>query len=64
MIDMQASSFDRIRYKAINQVMMQYEATQILEIASGFLPRGMALSQNPEGFEGRGESNGQLPIAL
>ncbi len=36
------------RYKAINQVMIQYEATQILEIASGLLPRGMALSQNPD----------------
>ena len=36
------------RYKAINQVMIQYEATQILEIASGLLPRGLALSQNPD----------------
>ncbi|GAA6618036.1 class I SAM-dependent methyltransferase [Scytonema sp. NUACC26] len=33
------------RYKAINQVMAQYEEiTQVLELASGLLPRGMTLS--------------------
>ena len=35
------------RYKAINQVMSQFEAVQIIELASGVLPRGMSLSQNP-----------------
>jgi len=50
------------RYKAINQVMAQFEATQrsagatsggapvqaqVIELASGLLPRGMAMSQNP-----------------
>jgi hypothetical protein len=33
------------RYKAINQVMAQYEEmTQVLELASGLLPRGITLS--------------------
>ncbi len=35
------------RYKAINQVMAQFEATQFIELASGLLPRGLSLSQNP-----------------
>lgn len=35
------------RYKAINQVMTQFPTTQILELASGLLPRGMILSQDP-----------------
>ncbi len=35
------------RYKAINQVMAQSGATQVIELASGLLPRGMAMSQNP-----------------
>ncbi|KYC35053.1 hypothetical protein WA1_09975 [Scytonema hofmannii PCC 7110] len=35
------------RYKAINQVMAQYQITQILELASGLLPRGMNLSCDP-----------------
>jgi O-methyltransferase involved in polyketide biosynthesis len=35
------------RYKAINQVMSQYPITQILELASGFLPRGLAMTENP-----------------
>ncbi len=36
------------RYKAIEQVRAQFSGTQILELASGLLPRGMILSQNPE----------------
>ena len=36
------------RYKTIEQVRTQFKATQILELASGLLPRGMLLSQNPE----------------
>ncbi|NEQ10902.1 MAG: hypothetical protein F6K37_34805 [Moorea sp. SIO4E2] len=35
------------RYKAINQVMAQFQKTQILELASGLLPRGMVMSGNP-----------------
>ncbi|MBW4688762.1 MAG: class I SAM-dependent methyltransferase [Komarekiella atlantica HA4396-MV6] len=35
------------RYKAINQVMAQYQITQILELASGLLPRGLFMSSNP-----------------
>jgi O-methyltransferase involved in polyketide biosynthesis len=35
------------RYKAINQVMADFAPTQILELASGLLPRGMAMSGNP-----------------
>lgn len=36
-------------YKAVNQVIsqhLQFETTQIIELASGLLPRGMAMSQN------------------
>ncbi|MBW4523286.1 MAG: class I SAM-dependent methyltransferase [Scytolyngbya sp. HA4215-MV1] len=36
------------RYKAIEYVRSQFHATQILELASGLLPRGMILSQQPE----------------
>ncbi|HEY9604096.1 MAG TPA: class I SAM-dependent methyltransferase [Allocoleopsis sp.] len=36
------------RYKAIEQVLSQFHATQILELASGLLPRGTILSQQPE----------------
>jgi len=36
------------RYKAIDHVMAQFSSTQILEIASGLLPRGMLMSQNPD----------------
>ena len=36
------------RYKAIDHVMAQFPPTQILEIASGLLPRGMLMSQNPD----------------
>lgn len=35
------------RYKAIDWVMAQFEATQVIELASGLLPRGMIVSQNP-----------------
>ncbi|MUG96342.1 hypothetical protein F7734_29975 [Scytonema sp. UIC 10036] len=35
------------RYKAINQVMAQYQITQVLELASGLLPRGINLSCDP-----------------
>ncbi len=35
------------RYKAISQVIADHPITQILELASGFLPRGMAMSSNP-----------------
>lgn len=36
------------RYKAIEQVRAHFNHTQILELASGLLPRGMILSENPE----------------
>ena len=36
------------RYKTIEQVLSQVHATQILELASGLLPRGMIRSQQPE----------------
>ena len=35
------------RFKAINQMMKQYSITQILELASGFLPRGLTMSADP-----------------
>ncbi|MDF5711950.1 MAG: class I SAM-dependent methyltransferase [Nostoc sp. S4] len=35
------------RYKAINQVIAQYQITQVLELASGLLPRGLLMSKNP-----------------
>jgi O-methyltransferase involved in polyketide biosynthesis len=35
------------RYRAINQVMAQYSITQVLELASGLLPRGLFLSRDP-----------------
>lgn len=35
------------RYKAINQVIAQYQITQVLELASGLLPRGLFMSSNP-----------------
>ncbi|MEH1905638.1 MAG: class I SAM-dependent methyltransferase [Nostoc sp.] len=35
------------RYKAINQVIAQYQITQVLELASGLLPRGLLMSSNP-----------------
>ncbi len=35
------------RYKAIEQVRTRFDATQILELASGLLPRGTILSQDP-----------------
>lgn len=35
------------RYQAITQVMERYPSTQVLELASGLLPRGLALSTNP-----------------
>ena len=35
------------RYKAINQVMAQYQITQVLELASGLLPRGLFISSDP-----------------
>lgn len=36
------------RFKAINQMMARYPITQILELASGFLPRGLTLSVDPQ----------------
>ncbi len=36
------------RYKTIERVRTLFNGTQILELASGLLPRGMILSQNPE----------------
>ncbi|NEO32152.1 MAG: hypothetical protein F6K36_17305 [Symploca sp. SIO3C6] len=35
------------RYKAINQMIAQFRTTQIIELASGLLPRGMVMSQDP-----------------
>jgi Leucine carboxyl methyltransferase len=35
------------RYKAINEVMAQYQITQVLELASGLLPRGLFMSCDP-----------------
>jgi O-methyltransferase involved in polyketide biosynthesis len=36
------------RYKAINKISLEYGITQILEFASGFLPRGLEFSAAPE----------------
>jgi O-methyltransferase involved in polyketide biosynthesis len=36
------------RYKAMESVRAQFHTTQILELASGLLPRGMILTQQPE----------------
>jgi O-methyltransferase involved in polyketide biosynthesis len=35
------------RYKSINQVLAQFQINQILELASGLLPRGMIATQDP-----------------
>lgn len=35
------------RYKAIDHLITQFGYTQILELASGLLPRGMVMSENP-----------------
>lgn len=35
------------RFKAVNHVLAKFESTQIIELASGLLPRGMVMSQNP-----------------
>ncbi|MCC5623360.1 class I SAM-dependent methyltransferase [Nostoc sp. CHAB 5715] len=35
------------RYKGINQVIAKYQITQVLELASGLLPRGLFMSSNP-----------------
>lgn len=36
------------RYKAINQLMAQFPTTQIIELASGLLPRGMVMSEDSD----------------
>lgn len=36
------------RYKATNRLLTQFGCRQILELASGLLPRGMVMSENPE----------------
>jgi len=36
------------RYKATDQILMQRDMTQILEIAAGLSPRGLAMTQNSE----------------
>jgi O-methyltransferase involved in polyketide biosynthesis len=36
------------RYKTVDRLIAQDGATQILELASGFLPRGLAMSANPD----------------
>jgi O-methyltransferase involved in polyketide biosynthesis len=36
------------RYKAVDWAIAQSESKQIVELASGLLPRGMVMSQNPE----------------
>jgi O-methyltransferase involved in polyketide biosynthesis len=35
------------RYKVINQLMTKFKATQIIELASGLLPRGMEMTKDP-----------------
>ncbi len=35
------------RYKAINQVMAQFQTTKILELASGLVSRGMVMYRDP-----------------
>ena len=35
------------RYKAINEVIARHRIKQFLELASGFLPRGLAISEDP-----------------
>lgn len=36
-----------VRYKAINQLIIRSKHTQIIELASGLLPRGLEMSDNP-----------------
>ncbi len=36
------------RYKAVNGLLAKFECRQIVELASGLLPRGMVMSENPE----------------
>lgn len=35
------------RFKAVNHVLAQFEGTQVIELASGLLPRGMVMSRTP-----------------
>src|SRR5262249_24904556 len=35
------------RYKAIDRALVEYRPTQVLELASGFLPRGLEMSLDP-----------------
>lgn len=43
-----AAALIEARYKAMEQVMARFNGMQILELASGLLPRGMIRSQNPD----------------
>jgi O-methyltransferase involved in polyketide biosynthesis len=43
-----AAALIEARYKVIEQVMARFNGMQILELASGLLPRGMIRSQNPD----------------
>ena len=36
------------RYKAVNWLLATFDCRQIVELASGLLPRGMVMSENPE----------------
>lgn len=36
------------RYKYVNKLLAQYQASQIIELASGLQPRGMTMTENPE----------------
>lgn len=42
------SPYWEARYKATNQIIMRHGITQILEIAAGLSPRGIAMTENPD----------------
>jgi O-methyltransferase involved in polyketide biosynthesis len=44
----EAAALFEARYKGINQLIAEFSSQQILELASGLLPRGMNFSQNCE----------------
>lgn len=42
----EAAALYEARYKAVNQLMAEFSTTQIIELASGLLPRGMMMTEN------------------
>ncbi|MGE5418356.1 MAG: hypothetical protein ACM3UZ_16580 [Acidobacteriota bacterium] len=46
--NMQSVPLSEARYKSTNKIIAQHGITQILEIAAGLSPRGLAMTENPD----------------